>query len=58
MNQDCQLNFCPFLLLYRFDLVVDDINDEFKTPRGIRGYKLVSTTNKDFTQWRVAGSEF
>ncbi|KAF9465547.1 glycoside hydrolase family 35 protein [Collybia nuda] len=33
-----------------------DINDEFKAPRGIRGYKLVSSNNKDFTQWRVAGN--
>ncbi|KAF8075232.1 glycoside hydrolase family 35 protein [Lyophyllum atratum] len=33
-----------------------NINDEFKTPRGIRGYKLLSADGKDFTQWRVAGN--
>ncbi|KAJ7176384.1 glycoside hydrolase family 35 protein [Mycena crocata] len=31
-----------------------NINDEHKTPRGIRGYKLLSDT--DFTEWRVAGN--
>ncbi|KAJ6608888.1 putative beta-galactosidase, partial [Mycena sp. CBHHK59/15] len=31
-----------------------NINDEHKTPRGIRGYKLLSTS--DFTEWRVAGN--
>ncbi|KAJ7275854.1 glycoside hydrolase family 35 protein [Mycena rebaudengoi] len=30
------------------------IDDEHKTPRGIRGYKLLSTS--DFTEWRVAGN--
>ncbi|GLB41552.1 putative glycoside hydrolase family 35 protein [Lyophyllum shimeji] len=33
-----------------------NINDEHKTPRGIRGYKLLSADGKDFTQWRVAGN--
>lgn len=27
-----------------------------ETPRGIRGYKLLSSTGGDFSQWRVAGS--
>ncbi|KAJ7209078.1 putative beta-galactosidase [Mycena haematopus] len=31
-----------------------NINDEHKTPRGIRGYKLLSET--DFTEWRLAGN--
>ncbi|KAJ7469612.1 glycoside hydrolase family 35 protein [Mycena latifolia] len=31
-----------------------NINDEHKTPRGIRGYKLLS--DSDFTEWRVAGN--
>ncbi|KAJ7692256.1 putative beta-galactosidase [Mycena rosella] len=31
-----------------------NINDEHKTPRGIRGYTLLSDT--DFTEWRVAGN--
>lgn len=58
MNQDCQLNSSAFSSSNKLIVVVDDIDDEFKTPRGIRGYKLVSATNKDFTQWRVAGSEY
>ncbi|RDB18471.1 putative beta-galactosidase A [Hypsizygus marmoreus] len=33
-----------------------DIDDEFKTPRGIRGYKLLSDDGKGFAQWRVAGN--
>ncbi|KAF5379413.1 hypothetical protein D9615_006539 [Tricholomella constricta] len=33
-----------------------NINDEFKEPRGIRGYKLLSADGKDFTQWKVAGN--
>ncbi|KAF9465548.1 glycoside hydrolase family 35 protein [Collybia nuda] len=32
------------------------IDDEVKTPRGIRGYQLFSDDNKDFTQWRLAGN--
>jgi len=28
-----------------------------QTPRGIRGYKLISSTGGDFSHWRVAGSE-
>ncbi|KAJ7128422.1 glycoside hydrolase family 35 protein [Mycena epipterygia] len=31
-----------------------NINDEHKTPRGIRGYKLLS--DSDFTEWRLAGN--
>ncbi|KAG6916269.1 hypothetical protein DXG01_007613 [Tephrocybe rancida] len=34
----------------------DNINDEFKTPRGIRGYTLLSTDGSDFTEWRLAGN--
>ncbi|KAJ6453970.1 glycoside hydrolase family 35 protein [Mycena sanguinolenta] len=33
-----------------------NINDEHKTPRGIRGYKLLSDTENDFTEWRLAGN--
>ncbi|KAG7096341.1 hypothetical protein E1B28_003785 [Marasmius oreades] len=33
-----------------------NVNDEHKTPRGIRGYKLLSADNKDFTEWKVAGN--
>ncbi|CAK5276447.1 unnamed protein product [Mycena citricolor] len=33
-----------------------NVNDEHKTPRGIRGYTLLSTTGNDFTQWKVAGN--
>ncbi|KAF8996419.1 glycoside hydrolase family 35 protein [Cyathus striatus] len=35
-----------------------NIDDEFKTPRGIRGYKLLSAGNNslDFTEWRLAGN--
>ncbi|KAF9445456.1 glycoside hydrolase family 35 protein [Macrolepiota fuliginosa MF-IS2] len=34
-----------------------DINDEFKTPRGIRGYRLLSDDlDNDFTGWRLAGN--
>jgi len=32
------------------------IDDEHKTPRGIRGYELISLTGGDFSQWRVAGN--
>ncbi|KAG6812051.1 hypothetical protein H0H92_004635 [Tricholoma furcatifolium] len=35
---------------------LDNINDEFKTPRGIRGYTLLSDNGNDFTHWRVAGN--
>ncbi|KAJ7757393.1 glycoside hydrolase family 35 protein [Mycena maculata] len=31
-----------------------NINDEHKTPRGIRGYTLLS--DSDFTEWRLAGN--
>ncbi|KAG6865685.1 hypothetical protein C0991_000298 [Blastosporella zonata] len=34
----------------------DNINDEFKTPRGIRGYTLLSSDGSDFTGWRLAGN--
>ena len=35
-----------------------NINDEHKSPRGIRGYKLLSSDNStQFTEWKVAGSE-
>ncbi|KAJ8075272.1 hypothetical protein PM082_019608 [Marasmius tenuissimus] len=34
-----------------------NINDEHKTPRGIRGYKLLSSDDSlDFTEWKVAGN--
>ncbi|PVG04083.1 putative beta-galactosidase [Serendipita vermifera] len=33
-----------------------NVNDEFKKPRGIRGYKLVSDNGNDFTKWTVAGN--
>ncbi|KAG6832764.1 hypothetical protein H0H87_000417 [Tephrocybe sp. NHM501043] len=33
-----------------------NIDDEFKTPRGIRGYILLSADGKDFTEWRLAGN--
>ncbi|KAG6815930.1 hypothetical protein H0H93_008784, partial [Arthromyces matolae] len=33
-----------------------NIDDEFKTPRGIRGYKLLSEDGIDFTEWRLAGN--
>ncbi|KAF7360949.1 putative beta-galactosidase A [Mycena sanguinolenta] len=33
-----------------------NINDEHKTPRGIRGYTLLSDTGNDFTEWRLAGN--
>jgi len=33
-----------------------NVDDEFKTPRGIRGYKLLSDDGKDFTVWKVAGN--
>ncbi|KAJ7058360.1 glycoside hydrolase family 35 protein [Mycena amicta] len=33
-----------------------NINDEHKTPRGIRGYKLLSANSNDFTEWRLAGN--
>jgi len=33
-----------------------NINDEHKTPRGIRGYTLLSATGNDFTEWRLAGN--
>lgn len=36
----------------------DDINDEHKTPRGIRGYRLLGDNGIDFDTWKVAGSEF
>jgi hypothetical protein len=36
-------------------LAPDNINDEHKMPRGIRGYQLLS--DSDFTEWRIAGSE-
>jgi hypothetical protein len=37
-------------------ILAGDINDEHKTPRGIRGYKLVSPSGQDFTTWKVAGN--
>ncbi|KAF9258036.1 glycoside hydrolase family 35 protein [Marasmius fiardii PR-910] len=34
-----------------------NVNDEHKTPRGIRGYKLLTADNTtDFTEWKVAGN--
>ncbi|KAK7031085.1 hypothetical protein VNI00_013689 [Paramarasmius palmivorus] len=34
-----------------------NVNDEHKTPRGIRGYKLLSEDGTlDFTEWKVAGN--
>ncbi|KAK0470339.1 glycoside hydrolase family 35 protein [Desarmillaria tabescens] len=33
-----------------------NIDDEFKTPRGIRGYTLHSNDGSDFTEWRIAGN--
>ncbi|KAF5354886.1 hypothetical protein D9756_005306 [Leucocoprinus leucothites] len=33
-----------------------NLNDEFKTPRGIRGYRLLSQTSNDFTEWRLSGN--
>lgn len=34
-----------------------NVNDEHKSPRGIRGYKLLSADNStDFTEWKVAGN--
>ncbi|KAJ3575118.1 hypothetical protein NP233_g1314 [Leucocoprinus birnbaumii] len=33
-----------------------NIDDEFKTPRGIRGYRLLSQNSNDFTEWRLAGN--
>ncbi|KAF7291169.1 putative beta-galactosidase A [Mycena indigotica] len=33
-----------------------NIDDEHKTPRGIRGYQLLSEDNNDFTEWRLAGN--
>ncbi|KAK0444118.1 glycoside hydrolase family 35 protein [Armillaria borealis] len=33
-----------------------NIDDEFKTPRGIRGYTLHSNDGSDFKEWRVAGN--
>jgi len=39
-------------------LLADNIKDEFKTPRGIRGYALLSDEGKDFDSWKLAGSKF
>ncbi|KAL4260568.1 glycosyl hydrolase 35 family protein [Pleurotus pulmonarius] len=33
-----------------------DIDDEHKTPRGIRGYKLLGDNGIDFDTWKVAGN--
>ncbi|KAF8167047.1 glycoside hydrolase family 35 protein [Mycena galopus ATCC 62051] len=33
-----------------------NIDDEHKTPRGIRGYTLLSDSGNDFTEWRLAGN--
>ncbi|KAL0562735.1 hypothetical protein V5O48_019345, partial [Marasmius crinis-equi] len=34
-----------------------NVNDEHKTPRGIRGYKLLSSDDSlDFTEWKIAGN--
>ncbi|KAJ6518287.1 glycoside hydrolase family 35 protein [Mycena vitilis] len=33
-----------------------NIDDEHKTPRGIRGYTLLSDDGRDFTEWRLAGN--
>ncbi|KAG8817311.1 hypothetical protein FRC17_011287 [Serendipita sp. 399] len=33
-----------------------NVNDEFKKPRGIRGYQLLSTNGNDFTKWTVSGN--
>ncbi|KAJ7627198.1 glycoside hydrolase family 35 protein [Roridomyces roridus] len=33
-----------------------NINDEHKMPRGIRGYTLLSDSDNDFTEWRLAGN--
>ncbi|KAF7422991.1 hypothetical protein PC9H_011155 [Pleurotus ostreatus] len=33
-----------------------DINDEHKTPRGIRGYRLLGDNGIDFDTWKVAGN--
>ncbi|KAF7313122.1 putative beta-galactosidase A [Mycena kentingensis (nom. inval.)] len=33
-----------------------NIDDEHKMPRGVRGYRLLSTTGNDFTEWRLAGN--
>ncbi|KAJ8074302.1 hypothetical protein PM082_012613 [Marasmius tenuissimus] len=34
-----------------------NVNDDHKTPRGIRGYKLLSSDGSlDFTEWKVAGN--
>ncbi len=39
-------------------VISDNVDDEFKTPRGIRGYTLLSKDGSlDFTVWKVAGSE-
>lgn len=40
-------------------MLPDNVDDEFKTPRGIRGYALHSADGSlDFDVWKVAGSEF
>ncbi|CCA67250.1 probable beta-galactosidase [Serendipita indica DSM 11827] len=33
-----------------------NVDDEFKKPRGIRGYKLLSTNGTDFYKWTVVGN--
>ncbi|KAJ8507813.1 hypothetical protein ONZ45_g9854 [Pleurotus djamor] len=33
-----------------------DIDDEHKTPRGIRGYRLLGAPGVDFDTWKVAGN--
>lgn len=56
MNQDCKRD-CHSHVLTAYQLSSDNIDDEFKTPRGIRGYTLHLNNGSDFKEWRVAGSK-
>ncbi len=58
MNQDCQYHLNIWMGTADRCIPIDDIDDEHKTPRGIRGYKLLGNNGIDFDTWKVAGSEF
>ncbi|KAK1216295.1 hypothetical protein PQX77_021082 [Marasmius sp. AFHP31] len=45
------------LRILKGNWALDNVNDEHKTPQGIRGYKLLSSDDDlDFTEWKVAGN--